>query len=133
MPVRQAPAQRRRGIDRHEPLAPQRPLHQLDDLGRQMRQVAQRLMADLAALAERPSQQHRLVLPDLPRLVHVPAAHPGHMHRTRTPRHNADYIGQPPTDRPRHTTFYWLRHQHLTEHNTQVNSTSSVGTGATSG
>jgi hypothetical protein len=43
------------------------------------------------------------------------------MHRTSTPRHISDYIDQPPTDRPRHTQFYWLHHRRVTDQNAQVN------------
>ena len=78
----------------------------------QCRQVRQLLVFDLAALAEAAAQIHRLVVAPLPRLVHMTALDPGHVHRTRSSYHtlntslfariirrrHADYFGY--TSRP---------------------------------
>ncbi len=58
--------------------AAQRAADQLDDLGRQMRQIRQRLLLDLAVLAVGTPKQRRVV-DRLPR----PALRRDHVHRTR--------------------------------------------------
>src|SRR5262245_32455912 len=87
MPVRQRPQHPRGRPGGHERLAPQRPAQQLDLLGRQRRQVGQRLVLDLAVLPERAPQQVCLVLTPLARLAHIPTLHSGYVHRTTTLRH----------------------------------------------
>src|SRR6266571_3462620 len=69
----------------HEGLAGQRGPDQLDGLGRQRGDVAERVVADLAAFPVGAPQQVRDVLPVL-----VPAHNPGDMNSTRAFSHNGN-------------------------------------------
>ena len=65
MAVGQAPQAVEAGIDGDEGLPLQSQADQLDDLGRQVGDVADGLVLDLAALAEGPTEQVSLVRPVL--------------------------------------------------------------------
>ncbi len=82
MPVRQRALDPQRLLGGHERLTGKSPLDQLDHVPRQVREVAERLVLDLAALAVAAPQQRRLV--HLPLVV---ATRRRHVHRTRSPWH----------------------------------------------
>ena len=92
---------------RDQPLALQRGLDRPDRLGRQRRQVRQRLMPDLAALAVGPAHQHRLIHPPLPGLRHIGALVPGYVHRAAACCHTTILAGNPGKDR-NDTPISWL-------------------------
>jgi hypothetical protein len=95
-------AVRRRRGDRdrlpggHQPLALQGGLDRGHRLGRQRRQVRQRLVPDLAAVPVSAADQHRLIHPPLPGLRHVRPPVPGYMHRAAACRHDQDHAGHLP-------------------------------------
>ena len=80
VPVRQRPDDAELAAGRHQRLPLQRRLQCGDRLGGQPRQVGQRLVLHLAALAVGAPQQHRLVDALLARLRHIRTLVPGYMH-----------------------------------------------------
>ena len=126
MPVRQRPGDGELAAGRHQRLALQGRLDRGDHLRGQLRQVGQRLVADLFAVPIGAAHQHRLVAAHIARLVHIPARCPGYMHphwlchnlnatrRTQllmSPRHTeiTGYTSAPkPTTTPAQPQFAYL-------------------------
>ena len=108
VPVRHRGGDRHRMPGRHQPLALQGSLDRIDRLPRQRRQVRQRLMPDLAAIAVGTADQHRLIHPLLTGLRHVRPPVPGYVHRTATCHHNPDRSTQDPPRAGSTHTISWL-------------------------
>src|SRR5215203_4501472 len=94
MPGRQRPLDLEGVLGVYERLAGQHPADRVDRLRREVREVRERFLFDLAVLAVRAPQQCRGVLV-LPR----PSRSRAHMHRTRSPgrtTHVPDYTARTP-------------------------------------
>ena len=103
--VRQRPGDGDRLPGRHQPLAFQGGLDHRDRLGRERRQVRQRLMPDLAALAVGPAHQHRLIHPLFAGLRRIAALVPGYVHRAAACRHTLILAGNCQGTPERHVYF----------------------------
>ena len=115
VPVRQRRLDLHR-LGRHPPApAGQHRLDRGDRLVGQRRQVRQRLVFDLAALAEGAPQMHRQVLAPPPGLVHMTALDPGHVHRAGPLHHTLHNNHTRPRILSTHRVF-WL-HFEVSQHN----------------
>ena len=88
MPVRHRGGDPHRLPGRHQPLSLQRGLDRGHRLGRQRRQVRQRLMPDPAAIPVGAAHQDRLIHPLLTGLRRIRPPVPGYMHRPATCHHH---------------------------------------------
>ena len=105
VPVRHGPGDGDRLPGRDQPLAFQGRLDRGGCLGRQCRQVGQRLMPDLAAVPVGPADQDRLIDPPLAGLRHVGAFVPGYVHCAAACHHTLIIGGSYRRKRDRHTYF----------------------------
>jgi hypothetical protein len=98
VPVRERPGDLERGVGVDEGLAGQHRADRGDRFGRQLRQVRQGFLADLAAVPERAAQQVPLVGPLRPVPQHLMATGSLHMHRACPACHKAILAQASPAD-----------------------------------